>query len=45
LSERPPASTVTPAPALKGEAAKKSYALKVPAAGGMTMSSRECRVI
>lgn len=28
----------------EGAAAKKSYAMKVPTPGGMTMSTRECRV-
>jgi hypothetical protein len=37
-------ATLILAPASKGAAAKKSYAMKVPTAGGMTTSTRECRV-
>jgi hypothetical protein len=37
-------ATLVLAPASQGAAAKKSYAMKVPASGGMTTSTRECRV-
>jgi len=35
-------ATLTLAPKSQGPAAKKSYAMKVPTAGGMTTSTREC---